>query len=295
MYLKDTAEMPSRIFTGGSNGLMAYSYGDMRLTVKGYDHHIYTGLVELERRPGYQQFAQNGITQNLSLFGGGNWIEVQKTGLPYRFVTTPYMKNATIGLAEDLQLKHDYFSSWLPSFRSGIDTILFLGQGSNLSRQHDHIVLSIQDRYNPANLAGEWMNNILFGSQASLGYGYENPERDVRGKISSLFWYLYYIEEKGLSDRQLRSAYMNLRSVQELLFKNGSGTDPQNKIGITMATKVRRALLEGKGDQVKQILTHFYQQGLMLPSTNSNPLRPLEEPISYSQWEREWERVMNDQ
>ena len=105
------------------------------------------------------------------------------------------------------------------------------------------------------------MNSILFGNQDGFNYYFEHPERDVRGKISSLFWYVYYVEEKGLSDKQLRSAYGNLRSVQQLLFKNGDGDDPQNKIGISMAQQVRRALEEGRGEQVKESLVHFTSKG----------------------------------
>ena len=116
---------------------------------------------------------------------------------------------------------------------------------------HRLILSSNQYTYNYSNLSGEWMNSILFGNQDGFNYYFEHPERDVRGKISSLFWYVYYVEEKGLSDKQLRSAYGNLRSVQQLLFKNGDGDDPQNKIGISMAQQVRRALEEGRGSRSK--------------------------------------------
>jgi hypothetical protein len=158
---------------------------------------------------------------------------------------------------------------------------------------HRLILSSNHYTYNFANLPGEWMNSILFGNQGAFHYNFEHPERDVRGKIGSLFWYVYYVEEKGLSDKQLRSAYGNLRSVQQLLFKNGSGEDPQNQIGISMARQVRKALEEGRGNQVKELLVQFYRQGLMLPDTERNPaLRP-EKPITYKEWQQKWDAMMN--
>lgn len=137
------------------------------------------------------------------------------------------------------------------------------------------------------------MNSILFGNQDGLNYYFEHPERDVRGKISSLFWYVYYVEEKGLSDKQLREDYGSLRSVQQLLYRNGDGDDPQNKIGISMAQQVRRALEEGRGERVKELLVHFYQQGLMLPSTERNSYLNPESPITYKEWQQKWDAMLN--
>lgn len=146
-------------------------------------------------------------------------------------------------MLRDMQKKYDYFSKWVPAFNSNVDKILYLGQGFDYPRVDHRLILSSnQYTYNYSNLSGEWMNSILFGNQDGLNYYFEHPERDVRGKISSLFWYVYYVEEKGLSDKQLREDYGSLRSVQQLLYRNGDGDDPQNKIGINMAQQVRRAL-----------------------------------------------------
>ncbi|RAR42685.1 ABC transporter permease [Paenibacillus sp. MDMC362] len=296
VYLKSDNEdrPPKYVYLGWEFGRMRYSFGEMKLEVEGYPVPLYTGMQELERRPGYQRFEDRAIEQNISLYGGRFWKEIRRNDLPITIVTTPYMEKASALMLRDMQKKYDYFSKWVPSFNSNVDKILYLGQGFDYPRVDHRLILSSnQYTYNYSNLSGEWMNSILFGNQDGLNYYFEHPERDVRGKISSLFWYVYYVEEKGLSDKQLRSAYGNLRSVQQLLFKNGDGDDPQNIIGISMAQQVRRALEEGRGDQVKELLVHFYQQGLMLPSTERKSFLNPESPITYKEWQQKWDAMLN--
>ncbi|AWP25703.1 ABC transporter permease [Paenibacillus sp. Cedars] len=296
VYLKNPEEnnRPTEMYLGGEYGVMRYSFGDMRLEVEGYPVPLYTGMKELERRPGYQRFEVQGTEQNVSLYGGKFWREIRLNQFPIMVVTTPYLEKTSKLMLRDLKKKHDYFAKWVPEFKGSVDKILYLGQGFRYPRvDHSLILSSHQYTYNISNLSGEWMNSILFGNQDAIYNYYEHPERDVRGKISSLFWYVYYIEEKGLSDKELRSAYLNLRSVQQLLFKNGDGSDPQNKIGISMAKQVRRALEEGRGHQVKELLVHFYQQGVRLPDTERNKFLDPEKPITYQEWQQKWDAMMN--
>lgn len=285
---------PKYIYLGSDYGQLRYSTGNIQLEVEGYPVLLFTGLKELERRPGYQRFEDRGIQQNISLYGGRFWKEVRHTDLPITIVTTPYLEKAVVPIQRELKQKYDYFSKWAPEFNTKAAKILYLGQGFRYTRVDNRVILSSnQYTYNFKNLSGEWMNSILFGNQDGFYYYDEQPERDMRGKIASLFWYVYYVEEKGLSDKQLRAAYGNLRSVQQLLFKNGRGDDPQNRIGIGMARQVRKALEEGKGSQVKELLVHFYRQGLMLPiPTQDDSLHP-EQPISYKEWKQAWESIMN--
>lgn len=296
VYLKSDNEdrPPKYVYLGWEFGRMRYSFGEMKLEVEGYPVPLYTGMQELERRPGYQRFEDREIEQNISLYGGRFWKEIRRNDLPITVVTTPYMEKASVLMLRDMQKKYDYFSKWVPAFNSNVDKILYLGQGFDYPRVDHRLILSSnQYTYNYSNLSGEWMNSILFGNQDGLNYYFEHPERDVRGKISSLFWYVYYVEEKGLSDKQLREDYGSLRSVQQLLYRNGDGDDPQNKIGISMAQQVRRAMEEGRGDQVKELLVHFYQQGLMLPSTERNSYLNPESPITYKEWQQQWDAMLN--
>ncbi|MGG4091704.1 ABC transporter permease [Paenibacillus lautus] len=296
VYLKsDNGDGPPEyVYLGWEFGRMRYSFGEMKLEVEGYPGPLYTGMQELERRPGYQRFEGREIEQNISLYGGQFWKEIHQVDLPITIVTTPYLEKTSVSMLQDMKKKYDYFSKWVPEFKSNVDKILYLGHGFNNPRVHHRLILSSnQYTYNFMNLPGEWMNSVLFGNQEGFNYYFEHPERDVRGKISSLFWYVYYVEEKGLSDKQLRSAYGNLRSVQQLLFKNGDGDDPQNKLGMGMAKQVRRALEEGRGNQVKELLVHFYQQGLMLPDTERNSYLSPESPITYKEWQQKWDAMMN--
>lgn len=296
VYLKSDNEdrPPKYVYLGWEFGRMRYSFGEMKLEVEGYPVPLYTGMQELERRPGYQRFEDREIEQNISLYGGRFWKEIRRNDLPITVVTTPYMEKASMLMLRDMKKKYDYFAKWVPAFNSNVDKILYLGQGFDYPRVDHRLILSSnQYTYNYSNLPGEWMNAILFGNQDGFDYYFEHPERDVRGKIGSLFWYVYYVEEKGLSDKQLREDYGSLRSVQQLLYRNGDGDDPQNKIGISMAQQVRRALEEGRGEQVKELLVHFYQQGLMLPSTERNSYLNPESPITYKEWQQKWDAMLN--
>ena len=58
VYLKSDNEdrPPKYVYLGWEFGRMRYSFGEMKLEVEGYPVPLYTGMQELERRPGYQRF-----------------------------------------------------------------------------------------------------------------------------------------------------------------------------------------------------------------------------------------------
>lgn len=295
VYLKQDISSTPYITLARRYGIQRYSVGDMKLKVEGYSKPLYSSLEEVERGPGYQIFESKGIGQNASLYGGSFWTEVHRPDFKVRIVTTPYLEKWAEGLLRELKEKYDYFAAWIPEMSTDIDTILYLGHGIDWpNAEHSLILSSRAYTYYSSNLPGEWMNYMLFGDQPSYYGNYEHPEQDVRNKIGSLFWYVYYIDEKGLSDKQLRSAYGHLRSVQELLFKNGDGTDPQNKIGIGMARQVRRAMKEGKAEQVKKVLAHYYVHGLQFPDTYRYPAIKPEAPVTYEEWEKRWKQTVGE-
>lgn len=293
VYLREGSARPNIISLARDYGVQRFSIGDMKLTVEGYPNTLYSSLKEVERRPGHQVFEGKGIGQNVSLFGGRDWIEVRRPDLPLKVVTTPYMERSAKDTLNELKEKYDYFAAWFPQIPNEIDTFLYLGQGIDRPRAEHAIVLS-SFQYG-GYMPGEWMNDLLFGGQSGYFFEYEHPERDVRDKITSLFWYVYYVEEKGLSDEQLRGAYAYLRSVQQLLFKNGEGSgDLQNRIGIGMARQVRRALEEGKSKQVKELLMQYYEQGLRFPDTERYPGLKPEAPVPYEEWQKRWKLAIGE-
>ncbi len=295
VYLKQVETSSPYITLARRYGIQRYSVGDMKLKVEGYSKPLYSSLKEVERGPGYQIFESKGIGQNVSLYGGSFWTEVHRPDFKVRIVTTPYLEKWAEGLLTELKGKYDYFAAWIPGMSTDIGTILCLGQGIEWPHAEHSLILSSREyTYFSSNLPGEWVNYMLFGDQPAYYGNYEHPEQDVRNKIGSLFWYVYYIEEKGLSDKQLRSAYGHLRSVQELLFKNGDGTDPQNKIGIGMARQVRRAMKEGKAEQVKKVLAHYYGHGLQFPDTERYPAMKPEAPVTYEEWVKRWKQTVGE-
>ena len=112
VYLKNPEEnnRPTEMYLGGEYGVMRYSIGDMRLEVEGYPVPLYTGMKELERRPGYQRFEVQGTEQNVSLYGGKFWREIRLNQFPVMVVTTPYLEKTSKLMLRDLKKKHDYFA-----------------------------------------------------------------------------------------------------------------------------------------------------------------------------------------
>ena len=65
VYLKSDNEdrPPKYVYLGWEFGRMRYSFGEMKLEVEGYPVPLYTGMQELERRPGYQRFEDRGSSR----------------------------------------------------------------------------------------------------------------------------------------------------------------------------------------------------------------------------------------
>ncbi|WP_235439902.1 hypothetical protein [Paenibacillus sp. DMB20] len=262
IYFKD--EPPNELSTGISFRPLHYPPAKMKLTVEGYKVPLYAGIPEKERKTGYQRFEGDGVT-GLSLFGSRDWTEIWHEGLPVTMVAAPYDQEYVENQMKDLKKKYDYFSSWIPELAKRDFHILYWGGGRysydriNGGMENAMIISSDNSYYNNVvdSLPGEWMNFMLFGSQNGL-YMYssdQHPETDVRSRISSLFWYVYYRQESGLSDKELVNGYYWTRSVQLLLFKDND-YDP-NGIGRKMAKQVSRALRKGKERQVQEVLLHF--------------------------------------
>lgn len=271
-------------------GTIYYPASEVHLTLQGYPVPVYTGLKEKVRQPGLQTFsgyAPNGI----SLLAGADWIELQTPGLPVTLVTTPYKYNSARSYLEELKRKYDYFSAWVPDFKTDIDTILLIDHNHIGNAVKNHMIFSYWYYPNDRNLlSGDWMNSMLFGNQPSYYHGW--PEDDVRAKISSLFWYMYYREVEGLTDEQLKRRYFGRTLQVEQLLYSDEEHDP-NQIGLEMTAMVSKAIEEGHSDKVKRLLVYFYEQGLMFPDLYI-PSAPRESIIPYSEWQHQWMKMVGE-
>ncbi len=300
VYVKSESGQ-DRIFTGYRFNSMYFPPADMTLTVEGYSAPLYTGIQELERKEGYQRFEGKDV-MGLSLFGSEGWVEVKEEGIPITVVTTQYtLENARL-LLKELKGKYDYFKEWIPDLELMSDAIKILYFGTtveNLQAENslvdNGLILSSRTIFyhSGSGLPGEWMNAILFGSQEEFDMYSESDqvEKDVRARISSLFWYLYYREAEGVSDKELRNQYGWARSIQVLTMKD---TDYDSKgIGRKMLNQVSKALSEGKDAEVKELLLYFYNKGIRQPSERNNTFLK-EQAISYEEWKLEWDRIVGN-
>lgn len=291
IYVKE--EMPSRF-------VVTYPYqlyfppAAFRLTVKGYTLPLYAGIPVVERTPDYQRF-EGRETTGVSLLGSRDWLEKKLVGKPVRVVMTPFNEKYVTRQMIDLEKKYDYFEKWVPGLGERYIEILHW-QGSGWSRYKsvsNGQITTDGSYYNGItnSLPGEWMNIILFGDQK--GYELDEPsgtvESDVRAHISSLFWYVYYRQEEGLTDKEQADYYNWTRSVRLLLFKD-KNLDPKG-IGRKMSAQVSHALKRGQEREVREVLLYFYRKGLNLPSREEN-LYIKEKPIPYSEWQQKWEEIV---
>ncbi|WP_054956912.1 ABC transporter permease [Paenibacillus dakarensis] len=302
VYVKDV-DPARRIFTGFRYSGMYFPPAEMRLKVEGYSNPLYTGIPELVREKGYQLFEGKEV-MGLTLIGSRDWLELKQEGLPVTVVTTPFNREYTEGMLEVLKEQYDYFTQWIPELKPDITHIMYIGSdiGANLdtledehSKRDNGLILSFRNYTydSTSGLSGTWMNNMLFGSQEGLMWYSESAdiERDVRGKISSLFWYMYLREAEGLSNEEVVNRYGWTQPIQLLTMKDPD-MDPKG-IGRQMLKQVSQALAEGKDVQVKELLLHFYNQGIFQPGSRDN-LYLNERPISLEEWLQEWDRIVGD-
>ena len=116
VYLKsDNGDFSSKyVYMGWEYGKLRYSDGEMKLVVEGYPQPLYTGMKELERKPGYQRFEDKEIEQNISV-RGQFWKEIHRNDLPITIVTTPYLEKASVSLLRDMKRNTTIFPSGYPS------------------------------------------------------------------------------------------------------------------------------------------------------------------------------------
>lgn len=293
VYVKNS-DVSNQFYLGYWFNGMYFPPAEVKLTVEGYENPLYSGIPELERKARYQRFEGKEI-MGFSLMGSRDWIELRHEGIPVTLVSTPYNREYGEQMLIALKEKYDYFKKWIPEFKPKFSHVLYFETNvdSLASRNwYDGAgLLLTSENYNNYYGSAEWMNAMLFGSQEGfVMYSSEDEaEKDVRGRISSLFWYLYYRETNGLSDKEILDQYGWARSVQLLSMKD-TDYDPKG-IGIQMRKQVSNALANGKEQQVKELLVHFYNQGINQPGQRENVYLK-ERPISYKEWLQEWDRVM---
>ncbi|MFI2858041.1 ABC transporter permease [Paenibacillus sp. JSM ZJ436] len=265
----------------------------MSLTLEGYACPVYASILETERKPGYQRF-EGEETRGVELYGSRDLLELPSDKVPVTIITTPYDRFYAEGLLQYLETRYAYFETWVKDLRTRRVQIIYTDHpfyvGGDLKGD---LIISAKYyyQYDIESLPGEWMNTILFGNQAGLREEGLEQEQDVRHLISSLFWYLYYKEEKGLSDAELKHSYGWARSVQTLLHEGDESTDP-NRLGNKLAAQAAKAIQDGRTEQLKSLLNEFYRSGLRLPGREEAYYQP-EAPVSYKQWNEKWDEMMS--
>ncbi|MGN8769626.1 hypothetical protein ACTNDP_08875 [Paenibacillus barengoltzii] len=260
---------------------------DFHITAAGFASKLYGNLESQEPTDGKQVF-EGRSAAFVKLFGG-EFEELSHPKLPVRLVTTPYnVKNAE-KLLDITAERYAYFSGWVEHFDPKLDQILMMMMDSihspELENKTYYLVwlLTELDYY-----ANQFMNSMLLGTNEGE-VEIQTASEDVRPQIRSLMWYTYYREHKGYTAEELKQGSGG--SLLYSLFEPTEETDP-NHLGVQMATQVAQALDEGKIEQVKKVLNHFYARGLEIPLVDDAAGRT--GPIPYTEWEQVWKQVMHD-
>ncbi|WP_059040841.1 ABC transporter permease/M1 family aminopeptidase [Paenibacillus rubinfantis] len=261
---------------------------EFRITASGFASKLYGNLESQESTGGKQVF--EGKSEAFIKLFAGEFEELSHPKLPIRLVTTPYnVKNAE-KLLDLMAEKYAYFSGWVEHFDPKLDQILLMAMDNTHSYEMENKtyyyvwLLTELDYY-----ADQFMNSILLGIDDGE-WEIQTASEDVRPQIRSLIWYTYFREYKGYTAEELKQGSGG--SLLYSLFEPTEDIDP-NHLGMQMVTQVAQALDEGKIEQVKKVLNHFYTLGLEIPL----PGTAMEEetrPIPYTEWEQEWKQVMHD-
>lgn len=267
----------------------APSSAQFKLSVSGFERPLFTSLTEMERELGKQVF-EGKISDGLTLFGG-EFVELDSADLPVKVVTTPYNIKRGEDILEDWEKLYGYFSGWIDSFEPRLEQLLFFPNDNYLKYSVENRTY-VMTYVSGADYASKLlMNQMLLGSRKG-DYLIDNMTEDVRLQIRALMWYLYSRDEEGYSAEEMLQGAGNGYLIQEL-YAGDMEINP-DRVGVRMMKQVDTALDDGKFKEVKEILNYFYAKGIEVPDPETEP-EIVDHKIPYSEWEREWERVMGDE
>ncbi|MGG6314432.1 hypothetical protein [Paenibacillus macerans] len=260
---------------------------DFRVNVSGFASKLYGNLEETEPTQDGQSFA--GKSAAFVRLYGGDFEEISRPEIPVRIVTTPYNTSRAEKLLDVWKAVYDYYTGWVDPFQPKLDQVLMFSLNNNHSRDLEnktyYLIWEVTDMEYYAN---QLMDALLLGTNEGDPYAVTTAE-DVRPQIRALMWYIYYREVKGLSHEDLMQGSGG--SMTYPLYDALPETDP-DRVGPRLAEQVGKALDEGKTQQVKEVLNHFYGVGLEIPRVGDEGGQ--EGRILYADWEREWKKVMDD-
>ncbi|RRJ62038.1 hypothetical protein EHV15_02945 [Paenibacillus oralis] len=253
-----------------------------RLNVSGFETPLFSNLTESARRRDGQMFESDVLT-GVRLVGG-EFAELEHSGLPVRLVTTPYSVRRAEKMFADLNEMYRYFTSWIPDFRPKLEQVLVLPMYIPYNRMNleDRTLLMnwlSRDREEDSETDAEMlMYRMLLGTDDGK-FEITDSSKDVRPQIRALMWYVYCLEQTDYTEEDMKKGSQS--KILSDLF--------QNRVGLQMVREVETALDEGKSNQVKEMLNYFYSLGLEIPGTEFDADKG---GITYGEWLREWKKVM---
>lgn len=285
VYVKNTSQKAINIASDFGGWLLPSA--DFRITATGFETKLYGNLEQVEQTAEGQVFEGNS-SAFVKLYGG-EFEEVANPKLPVRLVTTPYNVGRAQKLLETWANEYAYFKSWVEPWDPKLDQLLMLPLDDNhspdLENKTGYLIWLVTEHEQYTNML---MNSMLLGSSEGE-YNILDVSKDVRPQIRALMWYIYFREHKDFTAEDLKQGAGG--SLLYSIVEPNDETDP-NHLGLQMATQVAQALDEGKNNQVKQVLNHFYAKGLEIPKVDDPEGRT--GPIPYTEWEQVWKQVMHD-
>ncbi|MFL0556433.1 hypothetical protein [Paenibacillus barengoltzii] len=285
VYVKNTSQKAINIASDFGGWLLPSA--DFRITATGFETKLYGNLEQVEQTAEGQVFEGNS-SAFVKLYGG-EFEEVANPKLPVRLVTTPYNVGRAQKLLETWANEYAYFKSWVEPWEPKLDQLLMLPLDDNhspdLENKTGYLIWLVTEHEQYTNML---MNSMLLGSSEGE-YNILDVSKDVRPQIRALMWYIYFREHRDFTAEDLKQGAGG--SLLYSIVEPNDETDP-NHLGLQMATQVAQALDEGKNNQVKQVLNHFYAKGLEIPQVDDPEGRT--GPIPYTEWEQVWKQVMHD-
>ncbi|MNW46366.1 ABC-2 family transporter protein [compost metagenome] len=259
-----------------------------RLTLNGFKARLYSSLPEKERSDGHQIF-EGPVTDRITLFSG-RFEELNRPNLPVNVVTSAYNIPGTKDMLDHWGELYEYFGSWLHPLNPKINQLIYLPTDHYTPYTMENKTYMLTQGYLDSKYFSEiLMNSMMVGGKEG-DYLISDTKEDVRLQIRALLWYVYYREQEGITNQELRNGWGNAMLWE--LYNSNRDVDP-DQLGLQMAEQVGKAMDEGKSKEVKEILNYFYIQDLeIVEDQNTDDSSPNKQRFSYEQWEQEWRRVM---
>lgn len=273
---------------------------DFTVKVKGFKRKVYSTLAEekISKEDQEQQgWVFVGEDKAVSLYSG-DLVEVKVADQSTTVITAPSNRVEAERYLARLSAMKKYYASWVEQPLHEIDRIFYSSPFGNSIYEGklqgtQYFIYESQFHNLDESQIIKAINRMLFQDLETQVYFSDNPEDDenfsIVSEIRLVFYYLYGRDALHLTHQETISNMRLFWDAKEKRFSSPLLPN-SNPYLAQILEEIDQAIAAGKLEKVKEVLNHFRSEGLTLDL--SNPQQMEYPRITMADWQRVWEKVM---